>query len=372
MAERVLVTGGAGFIGGHLVEALLTEGHDVRVLDSLDPQTHGSNPEPPSFLADVDVRVASMTDRDSVVQALGGVDVVFHQAAMVGVGQSMYDIAHYCESNTLGAAILLQAVVDNRAHIRKMVVASSMSVYGEGSYVDADGLPRRGSRDRKHLDAGDWEIRDPKTEEALRPVATTESKPLEPSSVYAITKRDHEELFLTVGQSYQIPTVALRYFNTYGRRQALSNPYTGVVAIFACRALSGHRPILFEDGTQRRDFVHVSDIVQANLLAMNKSSCDFDVVNVGSGESISVGEVAAGVLSALGRDLEPEFPGTYRAGDIRHCWADISRAEELLGYQPQVKFAAGLADVVGWAAEQSPVDDFDEARRELAIRGLGA
>ncbi|HLJ08330.1 MAG TPA: NAD-dependent epimerase/dehydratase family protein, partial [Acidimicrobiia bacterium] len=230
MAERVLVTGGAGFIGGHLVEALLEAGHDVRVLDSLEPQTHGPDARPPSFLADVDVHIGSVTDPGAVARALDGVEVIFHEAAMVGVGQSMYDIAHYCESNTLGAAVLLQAVVDNRADIRKMVVASSMSVYGEGAYVDAGGSPRRGGRDRKHLEAGDWEVRDPQTDEALRPVPTTETKPLEPTSVYAITKRDHEELFLAIGQSYQIPTVALRYFNTYGPRQALSNPYTGVVA----------------------------------------------------------------------------------------------------------------------------------------------
>jgi dTDP-L-rhamnose 4-epimerase len=373
VAERILVTGGAGFIGGHLVEALLAEGHNVRVLDSLDPQTHGPDPDRPGFLGnDVDFRIGSVVDPEAVRSALDGIDVVLHEAAVVGVGQSMYDITRYCEVNTLGAAVLLEGILEHRDTVRKMVVASSMSVYGEGCYVAADGSQRRGGRSRDHMASSDWEARDPDTGEQLRPVATPETKPLEPSSVYAITKRDHEELFLTVGRAYGVPAVALRYFNTYGTRQALSNPYTGVVAIFACRAIAGNRPVLFEDGAQRRDFVHVSDIVQANLLAMRRNEADHEVLNVGSGHPVSVGEVASSVVSLLGRDdLEPELADTYRPGDIRHCWADISKARQLLGYQPKVRFSDGLAEVVAWAAEQTPVDGFDEARRELALRGPG-
>jgi dTDP-L-rhamnose 4-epimerase len=372
--ENVLVTGGAGFIGGHLVEGLLERGHHVRVLDNLEPQTHGPEAERPPFLpTEVDFRFGSVLDREAVDSALSGIDVVFHEAAVVGVGQSMYDIARYCEVNTVGTAVLLEAIVERRDAVRKMIVASSMSVYGEGAYVGKDGSKRRGTRTRDQLAAGDWEIRDAHTGEPLEPVPTSEDKPLEPSSVYAITKRDHEELFLSVGDAYQIPAVALRYFNTYGTRQALSNPYTGVVAIFASRALAGNRPVLFEDGAQRRDFVHVADIVQANLLAMANSSADYQVMNVGSGSPVSVREVASSVLLHMGReDLAPELAGSFRAGDIRHCWADITKARELLGYEPQVRFTDGLADVVAWAAEQSAVDGFEEARRELAVRGLGA
>ncbi len=372
--ESVLVTGGAGFIGGHLVEALLELGHNVRVLDNLEPQTHGPGAEPPSYLtSDVDFRFGSVRDPDVVGSALSGIDVVFHEAAVVGVGQSMYDIVRYCEGNSVGAAVLLEAIVERRDTIRKMIVASSMSVYGEGAYEAPDGTRRPGARTREQLAAGDWEARDPKSGDLLTPVATPEDKALEPSSVYAITKRDHEELFLSVGGAYQIPAVGLRYFNTYGTRQALSNPYTGVVAIFASRALAGNRPILFEDGAQRRDFVHVSDIVQANVLAMTNSSADYTAVNVGSGSPVSVADVASSVLLHMGReDLAPELAGSFRAGDIRHCWADITRAKELLGYVPRVRFTDGLADVVAWAAEQSAVDGFEEARRELAIRGLGS
>jgi dTDP-L-rhamnose 4-epimerase len=341
-------------------------------LDSLDPQVHGEHAKPPEFIpSEVDVRIGSVLDPDVLNSALDGIDVVFHEAAVVGVGQSMYEIVRYCEQNTLGAARLLEAVVARRDSIRKMVVASSMSIYGEGTYVNDQGERRTGRRTAEALAAHDWEVYEAGSTQRLTDIATDEEKCLEPSSVYAINKRDHEELFLTVGRAYEIPTVALRYFNAYGSRQALSNPYTGVGAIFACRVLAGHQPCVFEDGHQKRDFVHVSDVVQANILAMSTDRADYEAINVGSGEPISVLEVASAVASHLGReDLVPEIAGSYRQGDVRNCYADISKARRLLGYEPTIQFRQGVTELVEWAAEQEVSDTFDDHRRELAQRGL--
>ncbi|MCX5738701.1 MAG: SDR family NAD(P)-dependent oxidoreductase, partial [Proteobacteria bacterium] len=258
---KVLVTGGAGFIGSHLVDALLAQGYAVRVLDVLDPQVHGSQQQRPAYLhSAAELQVGDVRDHAAVRRALDGVEVVFHEAAAVGVGQSMYEIERYVSVNTLGAAVLLEELVAQRAQLRRVVVASSMSIYGEGAYRDPDGalaFPRL--RSNEQLEARRWEFADAQGR-PLVPAPTPESKPLVPTSVYAVTKRDHEELFLAIGEAYDIPTVALRYFNVYGTRQALSNPYTGVIAIFSSRLLNGRAPVLFEDGLQSRDFTHVSDI----------------------------------------------------------------------------------------------------------------
>jgi dTDP-L-rhamnose 4-epimerase len=373
VSQHVLVTGGAGFVGSHLVDALLAAGHRVRVLDSLDPQVHAPAGDAPAYLDPrAELLRGSVTDAETVARALDGIEVVFHLAAAVGVGQSMYDIVHYCHANTVGAAVLLQEIVRRRDRIRKIVVASSMSVYGEGAYRTSSGearAPRLRGRDR--LEKGDWEMRDPSTGELLTAVPTPETKPLHPTSVYAVTKRDHEELFLTVGYAYRIPTVALRYFNIYGERQALSNPYTGVAAIFSSRVLNGQTPTLFEDGEQSRDFVHVSDIVQANLLALETDRADYEALNVGTGEPTTVRGVADAILGALGRaDLRPSVLGKFREGDIRHCYADISRARELLRYAPKVTFSDGMRRLVEWVRGQQAVDRFDQAHRQLVERGL--
>ena len=373
MSQHVLVTGGAGFVGSHLVDALLAAGHRVRVLDSLDPQVHAPAGDAPAYLDPrAELLRGSVTDAETVARALDGIEVVFHLAAAVGVGQSMYDIVHYCHVNTVGAAVLLQEIVRRRDRIRKIVVASSMSVYGEGAYRTSSGearAPRLRSRNR--LEQGDWEMRDPSTDELLTAVPTPETKPLHPTSVYAVTKRDHEELFLTVGYAYRIPTVALRYFNIYGERQALSNPYTGVAAIFSARVLNGQAPTLFEDGEQSRDFVHVSDIVQANLLALETDRADYEALNVGTGQPTTVRGVADAILGALGRaDLRPSVLGTFREGDIRHCYADISRARVLLGYAPKVTFSDGMRRLVEWVRGQQAEDRFDQAHQQLVERGL--
>ena len=368
----MLVTGGAGFIGSHLVDALLARQYRVRVLDSLRPQVHGPGVRPPAYL---DPRAeflhGNVLDEDTVARALDGVSAVYHLAAQVGVAQSMYEIASYCRENVAGTGVLLAAIVRRRAAIRKLVVASSMSLYGEGAYRAADGGVRcPGPRARPDLARGAWEPRDPAGQGSLAPLPTPETKPLAPTSVYAVTKRDQEELCLAVGAAYRIPTLALRYFNVYGTRQSLDNPYTGVAAIFASRLLNGRPPVIFEDGLQTRDFVHVSDVVHANLLALETSAADYQAINVGTGEPTTILAFARLLAKELGVLVDPEVTGRFREGDVRHCVADIDAARRLLGYEPRVRVAQGIPALIGWVRSQVAHDHFDEARRELAQHGL--
>jgi dTDP-L-rhamnose 4-epimerase len=376
MSERVLITGGAGFIGSHLVDALLRAGHQVRIYDNLDPQVHGDLRDEgkwPEYLSPDCERVrGDVRDRDSLRDALRDVNVVFHQAAAVGVGQSMYEIERYVDVNSRGTGVLLDILANETHQVRKLVVASSMSIYGEGAYYCAthgEMFPRL--RSEHQLSARDWELRCPTCGEMVEPLATDETKPLYPTSVYAITKMEQEEMCLIVGRTYGIPTVALRYFNVYGARQALGNPYTGVAAIFSARILNGKAPVVFEDGCQRRDLVHVSDIVQANLMAMEREEMDYNIYNVSSGSPLTILQVAETLAQHLGSTHSPEITHQYRAGDIRHCFADIGRLSAL-GYRPQVSFSEGVAELVEWVRVQTAADTFDSARSELEERGLAA
>ncbi len=376
MSERILVTGGAGFIGSHLVDALLEAGHTVRVFDNLEPQVHGGlreRGEWPGYLAaDCEKVVGDVRDRDALRKAIHGMDVVFHEAAVVGVGQSMYEIARYVDANTRGTAVLLDILANEKHCVRKLIVASSMSIYGEGAYrcaTHGEVYPRL--RSEAQLAMRDWEMHCPLCGEAVEPLPTDEDKPLHATSIYAITKKDQEAMCLTVGRAYDIPVVALRYFNTYGPRQALSNPYTGVAAIFSGRLLNGNPPVIFEDGRQSRDFVHVSDVVQANLLALERDEMDYGAFNVGTGRALTVLDVAQALIAHLGSAVQPEIVYQFRAGDIRHCFADIGRLAAL-GYRPRVRFEEGMADLVAWVREQQAVDAFERARQELARRGLAA
>jgi dTDP-L-rhamnose 4-epimerase len=368
---KVLVTGGAGFVGSHTVDALLARGHEVRVLDNLEPQVHGATDRPPDHLSrECEFVRGDVRDRDAVRRALEGVDAVLHLAAAVGVGQSMYEIERYVTANSLGAAVLLEAALERRDHLRRLVVASSMSIYGEGAYRDAEGAPALpGLRPDEQLARRAFECLDGRGR-PLRPVPTPEDKPLRPTSVYAVTKRDHEELFLVIGAAYGIPAVALRYFNIYGSRQALSNPYTGVMAIFSSRLLNGHAPLLFEDGRQTRDFVHVTDIAQANVLALEREGVAGGVYNVGTGQPTSILQVAETLAKELGFPEPPEISGKFRAGDIRHCFADVSRAGAELGYAPRVALHEGVAELLAWLRTQSAEDRVAGAAAELERRGL--
>ncbi len=369
---RILITGGAGFIGSHLADHLLEHGYAVRVLDSLVPQVHPDRTRPDYLNPRVELVHGDVRDPAAVRLALTGADAVVHFAARVGVGQSMYEIAEYTGANNVGTAVLLEALIDRR--VRRLVVASSMSLYGEGLYRDASGaLVADAERSPGQLRRGDWEPRGADGR-PLVPVPTPESKPPRLASVYALSKFDQEQLALIVGRTYDIPTVALRFFNVYGTRQALSNPYTGVLAIFAARLLNRRPPLIFEDGAQQRDFVSVHDVVRACRLALERPAGDVagHAFNIGSGVAHSVADVAELLAGALGVSLAPERTGRYRAGDIRHCFADVSAARTGLGYEPRVSLDEGLVELADWLATQAPEDLVPAASLELERRGLTA
>jgi dTDP-L-rhamnose 4-epimerase len=365
----ILITGGAGFIGSHVADELLRRGHRVRALDNLSPQVHGSNATRPAYLEPgVELLRGDVRDADAVRRALAGVDAVYHFAAAVGVGQSMYEISHYTSVNNLGTAVLLQALIDRP--VQRLVVASSMSLYGEGLYRAAEGGTRVVTeRPLEQLRRGNWEVRDENGRE-LEPIATPETKPPSLSSIYALSKFDQERMCLMVGRAYGIPTVALRFFNVFGTRQALSNPYTGVLAIFASRLMNNRAPLIFEDGLQRRDFVSVYDVAQACRLALDVGDAAGRAFNVGSGRAHTIREVGEMLAGILGKSIEPDVCGKYRVGDIRHCFADIAQAREVLGYEPQVTLEDGLVELAEWLEHQAADDRVAEASRELAARGL--
>jgi dTDP-L-rhamnose 4-epimerase len=369
---QVLITGGAGFIGSHVADHLLATGYRVRVFDNGAVQVHGPLEGPPSYLSPaVDYVRGDIRDGAALERALRGVDAVLHLAAMVGVGQSMYEVERYTAVNELGTAALMQALLERP--VGRLVVASSMSVYGEGRYLTAAGeVCDYAEREAVRIRAGDWEPTD-RADGPLRPIATPEEKMPSLRSVYALNKYAQERMSLLVGEAYGIPTIALRFFNVYGTRQALSNPYTGVLAIFAARLLNGNRPRVFEDGAQRRDFVHVSDVARACRLALEAPSEVRGVFNIGSGESRTIRDVALQLASTMGRpELGPEITGRYRTGDVRHCFADIGGAREALGFEPQVAFEEGLKELVAWLADATAIDRVDEATEELTRRGLVA
>ncbi|MBW9056397.1 NAD-dependent epimerase/dehydratase family protein [Rhizobium mesosinicum] len=363
----ILVTGGCGFIGRHVVEELLENGYGVRVLDALIDQVHGdaeaSLPEAAELLRG-DIR-----DKNAVERALLGVDGVIHLAAEVGVGQSMYEIARYVGSNDLGTAVLLEAMIGRRP--KRIVVASSMSVYGEGRYRAADGtlldvVRRRSDR----IKAGQWDLfgGDGK---ALRPVATDEEKPVDLASIYALTKYAQEKQVLIFGDAYEVDAVALRLFNVFGAGQALSNPYTGVLANFAARLANGQPPMIFEDGEQRRDFVHVRDVARAFRLALEKPNASGHVINIGSGQAYTIAEVAMLLAEAMGvPEIRPEIMHKARSGDIRNCFADISKARELLGFEPRFRLENSLGPFAEWVRHTGAIDRGAEMKRQLEERGL--
>jgi len=366
----ILVTGGAGFIGAHLVKALLARGHRVRVLDALIPQVHRGR-RVPDLPPTVDFIRGDVSEPEAWHQALEGVEVVFHLAAEVGVGQSMYEITRYTRANVLGTAVLLELLATGRYPLRKLIVASSMSVYGEGAYrCGTCGQVHPQLRSAAQLQAGRWEMTCPRCGGPVEPLPTPEDKPLFPTSVYAISKRDQEEMCLAVGRAYGIPTVALRFFNVYGPGQSLSNPYTGVAAIFCARLLHRNPPLIFEDGLQSRDFVHVEDIVQANLLAMDREEANDQVFNVGTGRRVSILELAEALIGAMGVKLRPAVVHRFREGDIRHCYADLTKIRGMLGYTPRIPLEEGLPDLVRWVSAQESADLVAKAQAELERRGL--
>jgi len=366
--KKILITGGAGFIGSHLADELLKHGYRVRALDALSPQVHNLSERPNYLDQDVELVHADLRAPGVLATALRGIDAVYHFAAAVGVGQSMYEIENYMNQNARGTAILLEALI--KKNDCQLIIASSMSIYGEGLYRTKEGsLSIPPERSLEHLKAGIWEFHDADGA-PLQPVPTPESVTPSLGSIYALSKYAQERMCLLVGRAYNISTIALRFFNVYGPRQALSNPYTGVLAIFASRLLNDHPPKIFEDGNQKRDFVSVYDVARACRLALEAPDCAGQVFNVGSGEAITVRQIAERMARVLDRNIEPEITGRYRAGDIRHCFADIGSARARLGYRPEVTFEQGLEDLADWLDGQLADDRVESASAELAARGL--
>lgn len=371
MDKHILITGGAGFIGSHLVDAMLTRGYRVSVLDSLSPQVHADGEMDadgwPTYLDPRARRIrGDLLDEGVFEAALDGVTHLAHLAASVGVGQSMTNIVDYTRNNVMSAAVMLEVLSQKPHTVQRIAVASSMSIYGEGDYVRPSTHAHVTADIRPHaqLEARQWEVM--LDGEALEPVPTAEDKLLQPNSIYAVNKRDHEEMFLSVGRALRIPTVALRLFNAYGSRQALSNPYTGVAAIFIARLLNDQPPLVFEDGRQMRDFVHVQDVAQAFATVLDSDRETWDVFNVGSGAAISVNEIAGLLARLLGKNIAPEVLNRYRVGDIRHCFGDTSKIEQAYGFKPKRDMETGMEELIAWVSRvKPPVDRSAQCLAEL-------
>ncbi len=371
MAETILITGGAGFIGRFVAAELLRRGDRVRVLDSLIEQVHGDVDRPAGLDPEVQLIRADVRDGDAVAKALAGVDAVVHLAAEVGVGQSMYAVERYTSVNDVGTAVLTEKLIDNP--VRRIVTASSMSIYGEGLYRDADGEPVEEAVRLPRVGANtSWDPVDAQGR-PLTPVPTPEWKRPNLASIYALNKFVQERTTMIMAQAYGMESACLRLFNVYGPGQALSNPYTGVLAIFSSRLLNGQQPMIFEDGGQRRDFVHVGDVARAFADALVMPQADGGVFNIGSGGDRSVTEVAQALARAMGREgIEPQIVGKSRVGDIRHCFCDTTLSAQRLGFRARQDFIEGLAELAEWVATEEAVDRVDEAKQELEARGLVA
>ncbi len=369
--ERILITGGAGFIGRFVADELLRRGNQVRVLDSLIEQVHGETDGSKMLNPEAELVRGDVRDKDAVRSALQGIDSVVHLAAEVGVGQSMYEVERYTSTNDVGTAVLFEAMIDRP--VRRVVTASSMSIYGEGLYRDADGNLVEDA-ERKSLRDGqqNWEPTDAQGR-PLQPVATPEWKRPNLSSIYALNKYVQERTTHIMTVPYGIEGACLRLFNVYGPGQALSNPYTGVLAIFAARLLNGQQPMIFEDGEQRRDFVHVTDVARAFADALVSPAAVGETFNIGSGHDRSVSEVATELARAMGKnDLTPQIVGKARIGDIRHCFCDTGLASDKFGFEARQEFGAGLAELAEWVAQQTAKDRVEQMRSELEARGLVA
>lgn len=370
MSNLILITGGAGFIGSHLTDELLKRGYRVRILDNLLDQVHGAGSSKPLYLNnDAEFICGDVCDSNIVSKALKGVNAVFHFAAAVGVGQSMYQIKKYTHINNIGTSVLLENVIESK--IEKLIVASSMSIYGEGLYKSINGIPYNYVvRSMEQMKCGKW---DPCCTDGfvLEPLPTPENKSPSLASVYALSKFNQERICLMIGNAYNIPTVALRFFNVYGTRQSLSNPYTGVLAIFASRLLNSKQPLIYEDGNQRRDFVHVYDVCNACCLVLENPDAINQTFNIGSGQNYTVSEVAKAMAKVVGKnDIEPKISGKFRIGDIRHCFADITNAKKTISYSPKITLQTGLEELASWLQNQIAKDKLDLANTELFIRGL--
>lgn len=368
--RKILVTGGAGFIGSHLVDKLISTGYKVRILDSLTPQVHQG--KIPQYLnKKAEFIKGDITNTQDIKKAVEGVDAIFHEAAVVGVGQSMYEIEKYTLNNTLGTAKLLAYLTNNKHSLKRILVASSMSAYGEGLYnCRACGLIRPPLRTGEQMSKRDWELHCPNCSKILQAIGTPESEPFRCNSIYAVTKQSQENMVMIYGQAYGIPATALRYFNVYGPRQSLSNPYTGVAAIFLSRLKNNNPPVVYEDGLQTRDFISVYDIADANVACLKDDRSFGKIFNLGTNNPIAIKEIAQILAKLLGKNIKPEITEKFRPGDVRHCSADISLIKKTLGWKPSWNFEKGMHDLIEWGEKQAAEDLFDQASKELKTKGL--
>jgi dTDP-L-rhamnose 4-epimerase len=371
MGKRILVTGGAGFIGSHTVDQLIQRGDTVRVYDNLNPQVHGENAEKPEYLhSEAEFIQGDVRDRDHLKKAIEGVELVIHDAAEVGVGQSMYSIDQYVSTNVQGTGVLWDILVNEKHRVEKVLVASSMSLYGEGYYQCAEhGKISPKPRPEKQLTEGQWEMLCPECAIPVTPVPTDENKELDCTSVYAQSKKDQEVYSLMIGKAHKIPTVACRYFNCYGPRQSLNNPYTGAAAIFSSAVQNDSPPLIYEDGNQRRDFIHVKDLVRGKLLLLDHPDANFDIFNIGTGKPSSILDLAGTLIELYGKNFNPDIIYKFRNGDIRDCYADISKIQAL-GFAPELSLKQGLEDLIAWSNTQQAVSRVEDAHQKLVEKGL--
>jgi dTDP-L-rhamnose 4-epimerase len=376
LKKNILVTGGAGFIGSHLVDELVTLGHNVTIYDCLVPENFGDAQSPPIYMSNKARFIrANILDYENLKEAVKEADVVFHLASKLGIGKSMYEIRNFIQDNTLGTSNLLNILANENHSVKKLIVASSNSIYGEGSAVcEKCGIVKPKMREKEQLDRKDWNIKCPTCGSIVKSINTTENMNPDCTSIYAHTKMHQEQLCLLVGKAYSIDTTALRFFNVLGARQALSNPYTGVCAIFATSLLCGNPPLIYEDGKQSRDFVNVKDIVQALVLAITNPNAKNEIFNVGTGIATSVLQLAEKITQSINPNIKPRIVAQARFGDIRHCIADITKIKEKLGYKPKFQLEDSLKQVIEWVKLESKSkklqDKSTDAEKELKNKGI--
>lgn len=368
---KILVTGGAGFIGSFLVDELVKKKHKVTIFDSLDPQVHIGGKLPDYINTRAEFIKGNVLNYNELKKAVLNNEIIFHLAAKVGVGQSQYEIKKYVDVNIEGTSNLLDIIVNNKNKVKKLIVAGSMSSYGEGFYLcPSCGLIKPELRTETQMKKGLWELYCNKCRNKMKPVPTNEAAVLNCNSIYALTKKAQEEMSLVIGKTYGIPTVVLRFFNVFGPRQSLSNPYTGVAAIFMSRIKNGQPPVIFEDGLQTRDFIYVTDITDALIAVMENNKADYQVFNVGTGKPLSILEIASTIAEIYSKKITPDVKFTFRKGDVRHCYADISKIKRLIGFKPRVNFYEGMKMLAEWARTAVAIDRYEKAQKELTDKKL--
>jgi dTDP-L-rhamnose 4-epimerase len=369
--KNILVTGGAGFIGSFLVDKLVERGHRVRILDNLDPQVHPGGAPPAYLNRGAEFVRGDVRARDLFLKSLKNVQVVFHMASCVGVGQSQYEVEKYTSVNCGGTALLWALIAKEKLSVEKVILPGSMTCFGEGLSVCPDcGTVKPRIRQEDEIRDEDFSCRCPACGKAVSPVATPSLCKMEPGSVYALTKKYQEDLSLNLGRLYRIPAVVLRYFNVYGPRQSLSNPYTGVSAIFISRIKNGKNPVVYEDGLQTRDFISVHDVADANIRVMESTVLDDQAMNLGSGEPLAIGALGERLIRLLRSDTAVDITSKFRKGDIRHCYADKAEVREKLGFEPQINLDRGMLELAQWSEDQAAEDKFDTAASELKDKGI--